>query len=188
MSSARLLVLGTILRHGIAHGYAVYQDLASWRAETWTNVKPGSIYHAMEKLESQGLIEAVDSGDRVKRGPARTEYALTEQGKAEFVSLLEAALKNNDIQLYAAGIAFMELLPRERIMALLKERLASLRDSAAFLKTLPIEALPSAPSRHPELVGVWVGYVECAASATQNLIQSLAEGKYRFLGESEGKS
>jgi hypothetical protein len=33
MSSVRLLVLGTILRRGITHGYGVYQDLTAWRAE-----------------------------------------------------------------------------------------------------------------------------------------------------------
>jgi DNA-binding PadR family transcriptional regulator len=183
MSSVRLLVLGTILRRGITHGYGVYQDLTSWRAETWTSVKPGSIYHALEKLESQGMIRAENSGDSVKLGPSRTEYTLTIQGNTEFISLLESALKSNDFQLLAAGIAFMEMLPRQHVIALLEERLISLKEVDIFLNTLPTESIPSDPSKHPELVGMWVGYFEYAIVATQKLIQSLKSGNYIFKKE-----
>lgn len=180
MSAVRLLVLGIILRRGIAHGYSVHQDLASWRAETWTSVNPGSIYHALEKLESQGMIVAADSGDPVKRGPSRTEYTLTAEGKAEFVSLLEAALKSNDFQQFAAGIAFMELLPRQHVVALLEERLVSLQGIVAFLQTLPTNPEPAVPSQHPELVGMWIGYFEYAVTNTEKLKQSLLSGAYKF--------
>lgn len=183
MSAVRLLVLGTIARRGITHGYGVHQDLTAWRADTWTNVKPGSIYHAMEKLESQGMLRAEQSGDSVKRGPARTEYALTPEGQAEFRSLLESALRNNDVQLLAAGIAFMEFLPRSRVLRLLEERLDSQTASVAFLKTLPIEARPADPSKHPELVGLWIGYMEYAATATQSLIRAIQSGKYTFAND-----
>ncbi|KKO55215.1 PadR family transcriptional regulator [Paenibacillus sp. DMB20] len=114
MSTVRLLVLGSILRRGVSHGYGVYSDLTSWRAETWTNVKPGSIYHALEKLESQGMIRAVDSENQAKLGPSRTEYTITAQGSAEFESLLESTLKNNDIQLFAVGIASWKCYPGKK--------------------------------------------------------------------------
>lgn len=183
MSAVRLLVLGTIARKGVTHGYGVQQDLTAWRADTWTNVKPGSIYHALEKLESQGMIRAEQSGDSVKRGPARTEYALTPEGQAEFRALLESALRNNDVQLLAAGIAFMELLPRPRVLRLLEERLESQTGSVAFLKTLPTEARPADPSKHPELVGMWIGYMEYAVAATRSLLDALRSGKYTFADE-----
>lgn len=185
LSTVRLLVLGAIRRRGITHGYGVHQDLTAWRADTWTNVKPGSIYHAMEKLSAQGLIRGEDSGDSVKRGPARTEYALTPAGEETFRTLLEEALKSNEFEQMAAGIAFMEALPRGRVIALLEERLAAQQASAAFLRTLPIESLPTVPSKHPELVGLWAGYMSHAVSATERLLQSLREGKYAFAGEKE---
>ncbi|GAA3400394.1 PadR family transcriptional regulator [Paenibacillus hodogayensis] len=183
MSSIRLVVLGVILRRGITHGYGVHQDLAAWRAETWTSVKPGSIYHAMEKLETQGLIRAGDSGDKAKLGPSRTEYAITPEGKTEFLKLLEGALTSNEIQLLAAGIAFMEMLPRGRVTELLERRLEKARESVAFLRTLPTEPVPADPSKHPELVGMWVGYMEYAVDVTRHLLQSLRDGKYRFADE-----
>ncbi|MDI4649166.1 PadR family transcriptional regulator [Cohnella hashimotonis] len=185
MSSIRLLVLGTIRRRGVTHGYGVHQDLTAWRAETWTNIKPGSIYHAMDKLAAQGMIRAEDPGDSVKRGPARTEYTLTPDGEAEFKTLLELALKSNEFQQMAAGIAFMETLSRKQVIALLEERLAAQKASAAFLRTLPTESQPSDPSKHPELVGMWAGYMEHAVTATRQLLQSLHDGKYTFADDVE---
>jgi DNA-binding PadR family transcriptional regulator len=183
VSAIRLLVLGTIRRRGIAHGYRVYRDLTAWRAETWTSVKPGSIYHAIAQLESQGLIVPTDAGQGAKLGPSRTEYKLTAQGETEFTALLETALKAIDIELLAAGIAFMEMLPRDRVLALLHERLTSLQAIPVFLKTLPTEPIPSVPSRHPELIDLWVGYVESGIRSTQHLIGALEMGKYAFLNE-----
>lgn len=183
MSTVRLLVLGSVLRRGVSHGYGVYSDLTSWRAETWTNVKPGSIYHALEKLEAQGMIRAVDSENQAKLGPSRTEYTITAQGTAEFESLLESTLKNNDIQSFAVGIAFMEMLPRQKAITILKERHGSLKESAAFLKTLPTEEFPPDPSRHPELVGLWISYVENEASNTMKILEALKSGKYVFKDE-----
>ncbi|WP_282942546.1 PadR family transcriptional regulator [Paenibacillus sp. RC67] len=186
MYSVRLLVLGSILRKGISHGYGVYSDITSWRAETWTSVKPGSIYHALEKLELQGMTEAVDSRDNIKLGPSRTEYAVTLQGKDEFESLLESALLCSDIQLFSAGIAFMEMISREKVISLLNGRCASLNESAHFLKALPTEAFPSDPSKHPELLGIWVSYLENQAAYTQKIVDHIQSGKYSFKkGENE---
>jgi len=186
MSTVRLLVLGIVLRRGITHGYGVHQDLTTWRTETWTSVKPGSIYHALEKLEKQGLIRAVQAdptNEYAKQGPARTEYQLTDEGKTEFNMLLQAALKSNDLQLLSAGIAFMEMLPRQEVVALLEERLAAVQQSVSFLQALPTEPIPSDPSKHPELVGLWVGYMEYAAAATRSLLDALRSGKYKFIDE-----
>jgi DNA-binding PadR family transcriptional regulator len=161
----------------------VYQDLTSWKVDTWTNVKPGSIYHALEKLESQEMIKAVSTSQTVKLGPSKTEYKIMKKGEEEFVFLLESALQNNDVQILAAGIAFMEFLPRQRVLDLLEEKLHSLYQVDGFLRTLPTESIPSVPSKHPELVGLWVGYFDYIILATKKLIESIQSGKYVFHGE-----
>ncbi|BFH63294.1 PadR family transcriptional regulator [Paenibacillus azoreducens] len=186
MSTVRLLVLGSILRRGISHGYAVYNDLTSWRAETWTNVKPGSIYHALEKLEAQGMTRTEASNDQVKLGPSRTEYSITAVGKAEFKSLLESALQNFEIQTFAVGIAYMDMLPRPHVIRLLQNRASALKESAAFLTTLPTEEMPTDPSKHPELVGLWKNYLESEIANTLRLIHSIESGKYAFADEQRG--
>ena len=183
MSTVRLLVLGSILRRGVSHGYAVLHDLTSWQADAWTNVKPGSVYHALDKLESQGMIAAAASGDGARLGPARKEYTVTPQGAAEFLRLLEAALVSTDILQFSAGVAFMEWLPRHEVAALLEKRRTVLEASLKLLRSLPVDEQPSEPSRHPELVGIWIGYVENEAATTERILSSVRAGRYVFKSE-----
>lgn len=180
MSVVRLLVLGAIKRRKITHGYSVYRDLTSWRIETWTTVRPGSIYHALSQLESRGLIEVAKSRDKQKLGPSRTAYALTRNGERELISLLETVLKSMDIETLSAAIAFMEFLPRQRVVELLQQRLEAQREMPKFLNTLPVETTPTAPSKHPELIRLWSDHFADAAASTQKLIDSIQSGKYVF--------
>ena len=59
MNVVRLLVLGILKERRRAHGYAIRRELLSWRVETWTNVKPGSIYHAIRQLAKEGMLKAL---------------------------------------------------------------------------------------------------------------------------------
>ncbi|MDB5059778.1 MAG: hypothetical protein JWO59_3250, partial [Chloroflexi bacterium] len=79
MSVIRLVVLGVIRMRGQAHGYAVHRELLSWRVETWTTVKPGSIYHALKQLAKEGKLRAAGTEESTE-GPGRTLYALTHEG------------------------------------------------------------------------------------------------------------
>ncbi|OBZ08216.1 PadR family transcriptional regulator [Bacillus sp. FJAT-26390] len=183
MSTVRLLVLGSILRRGISHGYAVLSDITSWHADTWTNVKPGSIYHALDKLESQGMTRSVNSELNVKLGPSRKEYTVTKKGEIEFIALLESALVSIDLQQFSAGIAFMNMLSRQKLNALLQQRRIALKTSINFLRSLPTEERPPDPSKHPELVGIWVSYVENEAATTERILANVQAGKYEFKSE-----
>ena len=183
MSIVRLIVLGSILRRGKSHGYAVMNDMMSWHVDSWTNVKPGSIYHALDKLESQGMIRAVQSGNSAKFGPARKEYTVTPQGEAEFIRLLKSALVSTDILQFSAGVAFMEWLPRHEVIALLEQRRIALEASLKLLTSLPVERRPREPSKHPELVGIWIGYVENEAATTKRILANVQAGQYEFKPE-----
>lgn len=188
MSAVRLLVLGSILRRGVSHGYGVYSDITSWHAETWTNVKAGSIYHALEKLNKQALIEMVH-GDHasVKLGPSKTEYTITEQGKEEFRILLQGSLQSQDIQQFAVGIAFMNHLTREEVIVCLSQRYSSLNAGAHFLEQLPTNEHTTDPSQHPELVGTWISYVSNEANNTKRILKAIEQGNYVFLHESNSR-
>jgi DNA-binding PadR family transcriptional regulator len=183
MSTVRLLVLGSILRRGVSHGYAVLQDMKDWQADAWTSVKPGSVYHALDKLASQGMIAAAPSANGAKAGPARTEYRITPRGKAEFVRLLETALSSPDILQFSAGVAFMEWLPRQKVIELLERRRAALDANLRLLNSLPVDEDPVEPSRHPELIGIWAGYVRNEAATTDNILANVRAGKYGFKPE-----
>src|SRR5258708_5279129 len=87
MSSIRLLLLGVLLRKQPIHGYDVRRELEQWHADRWANIAYGSIYSALGKMADEGLVEATNA-DQSERQSARTEYTITERGKAEFEHLL----------------------------------------------------------------------------------------------------
>jgi DNA-binding PadR family transcriptional regulator len=82
MSSTRILILGALL-DGPMNGYQVRRHLETWGADSWANVKFGSIYHGLTKMADEGLLEVVETG---KGGS--TVYALTDDGRSDFYRLL----------------------------------------------------------------------------------------------------
>jgi len=68
---AALLIL-TSLAGGPKHGYAMIEDIASI---TGIRLGPGTLYGAISRLESEGLIEALESTDR------RRPYEITPRGR-----------------------------------------------------------------------------------------------------------
>jgi len=178
------MVLGAIKRRYSAHGYAIHRDFVKWRIETWTVIRPGSIYHALEQMEKQSLIvEVSDHGKKL--GPSKTEYKLTVKGEHQFVALLELALKDINLIELSAGIAFMEYLPRQKVVELLRQRLIAQERISYFLKTLPVEGRPDTPSKHPELIRIWSDNYADAAASTEKLITAIKSGKYVFKDEEE---
>jgi DNA-binding PadR family transcriptional regulator len=179
-STVRLLVLGVVRRHGSAHGYAVHRELMSWRVDTWTAVKPPSIYHAVKQLAREGLLAAADRQDS-PRGPARIEYRLTDAGDAEFFRLLEAALVSPDIEEFGAGIAFMRCLSRARILDLLRrqrEVTATIAVELAAMK--PQWPDPGEPPHAQHLLDLWRGGFESNASWSDAMLARISAGDFRF--------
>ena len=61
------------LAEGAKHGYALTKDIDSFAG---VRLSPGTLYEALARLQSQGMIEALDSDDR------RRPYQLTAAGAA----------------------------------------------------------------------------------------------------------
>ena len=73
---ATLLIL-TSLAGGSKHGYAMIEDIASI---TGARIGPGTLYGAISRLESEGLILALESTDR------RRPYQITPRGRRHLES------------------------------------------------------------------------------------------------------
>lgn len=183
MSIVRLLILGALKRRTSAHGYRIHRDLVEWRVETWTVVRPGSIYHALTQLEKQGFITESSASGSQKLGPSKTEYSLSPLGDAEFIRLLRMALKDINLVELSVGIAFMEYLSRKEVISLLQQRRTAQQQIPTFLHTLPTEDTPTTPARHPELIRIWADSYTDASASTKKLIDAIQSGKYVFKNE-----
>lgn len=184
MTATRLLILGAIRERGIAHGYQVRLDLESWSAGLWGSLKQGSIYHGLKRLRDQRLIREV-TGVGEPAGPARTEYSLTASGEREFRTLLEASLRSAEGGLAEAiaGIGFMTVLPRDRVLELLHERVAAYRVKRARVVD-EYEQDPEGDWRHHvEAIRLWASTADSAIAWTQELIDRLESGAYTMAGE-----
>ncbi|MEU3205007.1 PadR family transcriptional regulator [Streptomyces cyaneofuscatus] len=188
MSAIRLLVLGAVRMHGRAHGYQVRNDLEYWGAHEWSNAKPGSIYHALKQMAKQGLLLAHETAPSTAGGPPRTEYEVTEEGLAEYRSLLRDAIRSYDqnLDVLSAAIGFIVDLPREEAVALLKERVEGMkewRDSVTEYYT-PEEG-PESLGHIGEIMNLWVHSADAGAAWTRGLIERIEGGAYTFVGEGD---
>lgn len=177
MSATRLLVLGIVRGYGRAHGYRIGNDLLSWGADEWANVKWGSIYHALHALTERGLLR--DHNEIA----GRTEYEITERGDAEYMKLLRDALRRPQPRpdFLGAALAMLPSLPRDEAIALLEQRLEALeaqRDKAQA----QIDALVEPPHVR-ELFGLWESQAAGGADWTRGLIARLEAGAYPMAGE-----
>ncbi|MFB8107481.1 MULTISPECIES: PadR family transcriptional regulator [Streptomyces] len=188
MSAIRLLVLGAVRMHGRAHGYQVRNDLEFWGAHEWSNAKPGSIYHALKQMAKQGLLLAHETAPSTAGGPPRTEYEVTEDGLAEYRTLLRDAIRSYDqsLDVLSAAIGFIVDLPREEAVTLLKERVEGIkewRDSVTGYYTP--EDGPESLGHIGEIMNLWVHSADAGAEWTRGLIARIEGGAYTFAGEGD---
>lgn len=92
MNPTRLFVLGALAHHGPMYGHQIRRDARIGRTEVWSDVKPGSLYAALHRLQDEGLIEPVRT-EQQGNLPARTVYAITAEGRRELRALRGEALR-----------------------------------------------------------------------------------------------
>ena len=68
------------LASGDLHGYAVLQDIDR-RTDGALNLRPGTLYRAMNRLLTSGLIVETADADREKEDPRRRTYRMTAEGR-----------------------------------------------------------------------------------------------------------
>jgi DNA-binding PadR family transcriptional regulator len=177
MSATRLLVLGVVRGYGRAHGYLIGNDLMSWGADVWANVKWGSIYHALKQGVKAGFLRE----DWFVSG--RTDYELTEKGEFEFRRLLADALRKPEPRpdMLAAGLAMLPALTRAEAISLLEVRLAAVE---AVRKEADDQLTGwREPPHVRELYRLRVANAADDIAWTRGLIERLRDGAYAMAGE-----
>ncbi|HTJ32038.1 MAG TPA: PadR family transcriptional regulator [Dactylosporangium sp.] len=123
MSTTRLMILGLVSYLQPVHGYDIRKELASWNVESWANVQPGSIYHALRKMTEEGLLEEAGS-ETVGNRPARTQYRMTAAGATEYQTLLRKYWweYQEPTDPFLAAFAFLPGLSRAEAVGALRAR------------------------------------------------------------------
>lgn len=110
------------------HPYEMTQLMRERRVDLRVKLRPGSLYHTVERLEGQGIIEVVGT-QRQGRRPERTVYALTESGRDVFVEQARAMLATpaEEFPRYPVALSAASELTEADVLEQLRMRVVHLR-------------------------------------------------------------
>jgi DNA-binding PadR family transcriptional regulator len=108
------------------HPYEM-QRLIRSRGKAFVKGLPRSLYHAIDRLSNEGLVEAVETS-RDGRRPERTLYAATAAGRDALQEWLTTLLvtPEDDPATYHASLSLIAYLDPKDALAALRERLTQL--------------------------------------------------------------
>jgi DNA-binding PadR family transcriptional regulator len=114
------------------HPYEIHQTMQE--REVWRMIKvtPGSLYHTIERLARDELIEVVETS-RAGRRPERTTYRITEAGQDAFAERLRAMIAEpaTEYPQYPVAVGMLHELERDDALVQLRRRTIALEAQLA---------------------------------------------------------
>ena len=110
------------------HPYEMYQLLMARHEDRLVKVRPGTLYHAVDRLEEQGLVEATGT-DREGNRPERTTYKISAAGREALNRRLQDMLSTpvNEYPAFPLAVSEAYNLPAGVVLDLLDQRLNGLQ-------------------------------------------------------------
>lgn len=81
-----------LLKERPMHAYEMYQLLISRQNDRVVKVRPGSLYHTVERLAGQNHVRAIGT-ERAGNRPERTTYELTAEGSEALTRRVESGIE-----------------------------------------------------------------------------------------------
>ncbi|MCH5644376.1 MULTISPECIES: PadR family transcriptional regulator [unclassified Gordonia (in: high G+C Gram-positive bacteria)] len=126
-----MLILGLLAERPM-HPYEMFQTTVERREDRLAKIRPGTMYHSVDRLNSKGLIE-IQEVRREGNRPERTVYAITEHGREVLTRSLEQILARHPEEYPELYLALSEAhgLPRARVIELVGERIERMQTELA---------------------------------------------------------
>ncbi|MDR0267629.1 MAG: PadR family transcriptional regulator [Paenibacillus sp.] len=124
------MILLSFLRQRPMHGYEIQQLIQTSRMDVWTNILSGSIYYALNKMESDGLIAATAeerTGARIRK-----IYSITTEGEQFFQKMIRETLTiapHTPKSDFSLGLLWIDSIPAAEAITLLEENLRQVESS-----------------------------------------------------------
>lgn len=115
------------------HPYEMYQVLLERHEDRFVKVRPGSIYHTVERLHGDGLVE-VTGTERDGNRPERTTYAVTSPGRDAVKARVRELISQPVPEYPHFPLALNEAhkIPAEEAVADLRQYIAALDEDIAL--------------------------------------------------------
>ncbi len=145
LSKPSALLLGVIAEKPI-NPYEITKLMEYISVGNWLSLSPSSIYTTIKTLQDKGYIV----GKSVKEGnmPEKTVYGITEAGRKQLISAIEAFLGNLEWDYAQANIATILIchLTKERALEILREKIKKLTRKSEALQTALKELNATVPA------------------------------------------
>jgi DNA-binding PadR family transcriptional regulator len=143
MNPTRLFVLAALAKRGPMYGHQLRRDARVDRADLWSDVRPGSLYSALHRLEAEGLIEPLRT-EQPGKLPARTVYAITDEGRRELRALRAEALGEVGLRPDPVDLALVASgdMDEHTLRGYIEDRIGALTIQAAQFEHLPDQVWP----------------------------------------------
>ncbi|MEJ3659067.1 helix-turn-helix transcriptional regulator [Actinomycetes bacterium KLBMP 9759] len=138
------------------HPYEMYRLMISRHEDEIVKVRPGSLYHTVDRLAGAEQVEAVGS-DRDGGRPERTTYRITSDGRATLREWIRDVLATpmNEYPRFPVALGEAHNLPRAEVVELLRMRISSIERELARIDALMAANRPS--EREPYLIAAHYG-------------------------------
>ncbi|UFS58914.1 PadR family transcriptional regulator [Subtercola endophyticus] len=126
-----------LLTESPMHPYEMYQLLIKRFKNEIVKVRPGSLYHAVDRLARDGFAAVVGTGRDGSR-PEKTTYEITPAGRAALEARVSELLETpaNEYPEFELAISEAHNLPRATVIQLLSVRLTRLREQLSVVRDL----------------------------------------------------
>jgi DNA-binding PadR family transcriptional regulator len=154
-----------------SHPYEMYQTLMQRSEDRLVKVRPGSLYHTVDRLEAHGFVRATGT-EREGNRPERTTYEITDAGTRALGERITDIIGTpiNEYPEFPLGLGEAHNLPIETVIALLRKRVSLIRADTTVLD----DAVTQLTERGvPAKYWLDVRYQRALAAADAALLESL---------------
>ena len=162
-----------LLKEEPMHAYEMYQLLVKRHHHWLVKVRPGSLYHTVERLARQNYVRATGT-ERAGNRPERTTYELTPEGDAALTRRVETGIEEyvHEYPLFPVVLSEAHNLEPEDAVLRFRRRIADLDNWITEID----EALADAAARQVPQV-YWIGgtYLLTQLTAERDWLTTIIE-------------
>ena len=145
------------------HGYQLHEAIASHLGTGVRLTKP-TAYRLLSRMTENGWVTFREQSEGNR--PPRRVYSITTKGESAFQQRLRASLGNYQLLDFTShiGLAFLDQLPAQEALDLLRSRKAQVRDLLESMQQY---------DRHPGSLQLTIDHQACLLAAEQDWLDGL---------------
>jgi DNA-binding PadR family transcriptional regulator len=157
------------------HGYEMFQTLVERHADRIVKVRPGSLYHTVDRLTEEKLIRRAATGRGGNR-PERVIYEITDAGAEALTDRVRelVAAPVNEFPQFVAALAEIHNLDVDSAAAAVDSRAAALEASVAEMTALLDASI--APTSNLVVLGYLLTTTQAQVAWLREFAESLRSG------------